>query len=63
MTEDDRSAAEELARDLGYYDAINFLRQQDSSSLRYARAWADSIARRFPDSKLGKSMPVSSVSP
>lgn len=53
MGDDDRQAAEELALDMDFYEAIRFLRAQTGFSLREAGYVAESLARQHPKSKLG----------
>lgn len=57
MTNEDIKAAEELALDLSWVDAILFLRDQtDDGSLKHAASWATKIGKNHPDSVLGKSV-------
>ncbi len=55
MDNKDWQAAEELALELDFYEAIRFLRSQIGFSLREAGRTAERLASQYPKSKLGSS--------
>lgn len=52
----DRAAAEELALDMGCFDAARFLRAEIGFSLREAACLVEALASRRPSSQLAASL-------